>query len=117
MDTLMAWIVLAVLSGVSCAAVIAAIQRPASELLRVNSYISPASRFYLRAFWLIMVLITLSVVIAAGEPSAERSKNFLDCVWWIGEQWKGVLLSMVAVIGGYAVLLSILFMVLGRYRD
>jgi hypothetical protein len=117
MDTFMAWIVLAVLSGVSCAAVIAAILRPASELLRVNSYISPASRFYLRAFWLIMVLATLSVVIAAGEPNAEQSKYFIDCVWWIGEQWKGVLMSMVAVIGGYAVLLSILLAVLGRYRD
>jgi len=117
MDTFMAWIVLAVLSGVSCAAVIAAILRPAGELLRANSYISPASRFYLRAFWLIMVLATLSVVIAAGEPSAEQSKNFLDSVWWIGEQWKGVLFSIVAVIGGYAVLLSILYMVLGRYRD
>ena len=52
MTALIFWIALVLLAGAVCVAVIFAIQKPMNELLKVNSYISPARKFYLRSFCL-----------------------------------------------------------------
>ncbi len=111
------WICLLLCAGVVCAAVMLTVRKPMSDLLRVNSYISPARRFYLRTFSLLIVLSVLSVLISAGGPCAEQSKNFMECVWWVADQVSSVIWAAILSVGGYALLLTILFAVLGRYRD
>lgn len=117
MATLIVWIALVLLAGSVCVAVILAIQKPMSELLKANSYISPAGKFYLRSFCLIIFLATLAVIVAAGGPCAEQSKTFMQCVWWVVDHLSPVLWSATLSLGGYILLLTILFAVLGRYHD
>lgn len=117
MIALIVWIALVLLACVICVAVIFAIRKPMSELLKANSYISPARKFYLRSFSLIIFLATLGVVAAAGRPCAEQSKYFMKEVLWIADNLSPVFWSAILSLGGYALLLTILFAVLGRYHD
>ena len=119
MVALVIWIVLASLAAAICLLVIGAIRKPMNELLSANSYVSPARGFYVRSFCLIIFLATLGTIISAGGPCAEQSKdfNFMQCVWWIMDSLSSVLWCAIVCIGGYALLLTILFAVLGRYRD
>jgi hypothetical protein len=110
-------IVLALLAAAVCLLVIVAIRKPMSELLNANSYISPAGRFYVRSFCLIIFLATLGTIISIGQPCEEQSKHFMQCLWWILDGLSPVLLSAILCVGGYALLLTVLFVVLGRYRD
>ena len=117
MIVLIVWITLVLLAGGVCVAVIFAIRKPMSELLKANSYISPARKFYLRSFSLVIFLATLGVIVAAGGPCAEQSKTLMQGVWWIVDNLSPVLWSAVLSLGGYVLLLTILFAVLGRYHD
>ncbi len=117
MVTLIVWLVLAFFCALACILAIFAIRKPMCDLLKVNSYISPAMKFYLRSFYLIILLAILAVLAAAQGPSAEQSQNFMQCVWWAASHLSSVLWSILLTIGGYALLLTILFAVLGRYRD
>ena len=117
MTALIVWIVLVLLAGAVCVAVILAIQKPMSELLKANSYISPASKFYLRSFCLVIFLAALASIVAAGGPCAKQSKSFMQCVWWVVDNLSPVLWSATLSLGGYVLLLTILFAVLGRYHD
>jgi len=117
MVALIVWIALVLLAGVICVAVIFAIRKPMGELLKANSYISPARKFYLRSFSLVMLLATLGVIVAARGPCAEQSKCFMQGVWWVVDNLSPVLWSVTLSLGGYVLLLTILFAVLGRYHD
>lgn len=117
MVTLIVWITLAILSAVLLAVVVFTIRKPMGDLLKVNSYISPAAKFYLRSFYLIILLAAIAVIVSAEGPSDEQSKNFIQCVWWVADKFSSVLWSVLLSIGGYALLLTVLFAVLGRYRD
>jgi len=117
MTALIFWIALMLLACAVCVAVIFAIQKPMSELLKANSYISPARKFYLRSFSLVILLATLGVIAAAEGLCAEQSKSFMQGVWWVVDNLSPVLWSATLSLGGYALLLTILFAVLGRYHD
>lgn len=117
MVALIVWIALALLAGAVCLAVIFAIRKPMSEVLKANSYISPARRFYLRSFSLVIFLATLGTIVAAGRPCAKQSKCFMQGVWWVVDNLSPVFWSAILSLGGYVLLLTILFAVLGRYRD
>jgi len=117
MVTLAVWLVLALLCAIACILAVFTIRKPMGDLLKVNSYISPAARFYLRSFYLIILLAALAVIVSAEGPCAEQSKNFMQCVWWVGNKTSSVLWGILLTIGGFALLLTILFAVLGRYRD
>ncbi len=117
MVALVIWIVLALLAAAVCLLVIGAIRKPMNELLSANSYVSPARGFYVRSFCLIIFLATLGTIISAGGPCAEQSKDFMQCVWWIVDSLSSILWCATVSLGGYALLLTILFAVLGRYRD
>ena len=117
MTGLITWICLALCAGVVCAIVLLSVRKPMRELLQVNSYILPAKRFYLRTFSLLILLAVLSVLVSTGGPCAEQSKTFMNRVWWVAEQLSSVFWAAIISIGGYALLLTILFAVLGRYRD
>jgi len=117
MVALIAWIVLALLAAAVCLLVIVAIRKPMNELLSANSYMSPAGSFYLRSFCLIIFLATLGTIISVGQPCEEQSKHFMQGLWWILDSLSPILLSAILCVGGYALLLTILFAALGRYRD
>ena len=112
-----AWVALALLAGVVCLLVIATIRKPMNQLLKANSYISPARKFYLRSFCLIILLATLGTIVSTDEPCEEQSGHLMPGIWWILRSLSPVLWSAILSIGGYALLLTILFAVLGRYRD
>ncbi len=117
MVSLIVWLALALICAIACVLVVFTIRKPMYDLLKVNSYISPAAKFYMRSFYLIILLAVLAVLAAAQGPSAEQSHNFMQCVWWAASNFSSVLWSILLTIGGYALLLTILFAVLGRYRD
>ena len=117
MVALIVWIALVLLAGVVCLAVIFATRKPMSELLKSNSYISPARRFYMRSFSLIIFLATLGTIVETGGPCAEQSRNSMECVWWAVGSLSPVLWSATLSLGGYVLLLTILFAALGRYHD
>jgi len=112
---LMVWLVLVVLTIVVCIAVIWAVRKPMSVLLKANSYISPAQSFYLRAFTVVVVLAALATISETGAP--ESDKALMEYVWGIVETLQPVLYMLSFWVMGYAVLMTLLFMILGRYRD
>lgn len=117
MAALITWIAMVILAGAVCVAVIFAIRKPMRELLGANSFISPASKFYIRSFSLVIFLAALVVIVARGGPCARQSESFMQCVWWVVDNLSPVLWSAILSLGGYTLLLTILFAVLGRYHD
>lgn len=115
MAGLIAWLILVALAVVICVVVISAVRRPMRELLGVNSYISPARSFYLRAFSVLVILAALSVVSQIDAP--ESGKAFMEYVWWVVKATHPVLSALSIGLIVYAAVLAILFVVLGRYRD
>ncbi len=115
MIELIVWIVLVALTGLVCVAVICAVRRPMNELLRTNSYISPARSFYLRAFTVLVFLAALATVCRIDAPS--NDKAFIEYVWWIVEGLEPTFWALSFWLMGYVALLTLLFMILGRYRD
>ena len=111
------WIALVLLAGAVCLLVIAAIRKPMNQLLKASSYIDPARRFYLRSFCLIILLATLGTIVSTDGPCEEQSEHLMQGVWWVLRSLSPVLWGAILSIGGYALLLTILFAVLGRYRD
>lgn len=115
MAGLITWIVLVVVTGAICVAVISAIRRPMRELLEANSYIFPAKKFYLRAFAVLVLLAALATVSKTDAPG--NDKEFLEYVWWIVDAAQPLFMALSLWLIGYAALLTLLFMTLGRYRD
>lgn len=115
MAGLVTWIVLVVVTGAICVAVISAIRRLMRELLEANSYIFPAKKFYLRAFVVLVFLAALATISKTDIPSNE--KEFLECVWWVAEAAQPLFMALSLWLIGYAALLTLLLMTLGRYRD
>ncbi len=115
MVALIVWLVLVALTVVVCVAVICAVRRPMCGLLEVNSYISPAKSFYLRAFTVLVFLAALAAVSKTDTPDTDKA--FMEHVWWIAEALQPTFSALCLVIIAYATLLTILFVVLGRYRD
>jgi len=117
MVALIVWIALILLAGGICVAVIFLIRKPMSELLKVNSYLHPARNFYLRSFTLVISLATLGVVVSTGKPCSKQSENFIQCLWWLADNLDSVFISALLTLGGYALLMTVLFAALGRYHD
>lgn len=92
---------------------------PMLELLRSNSRMAPGARFYVRSFALIVALAALAAATDFHLPCAEQSESmtFMGCVWWAIDGLDSVFLSASLFLIGYVLLLTILFTVLGRYRD
>jgi hypothetical protein len=111
------WAILAVLSAVVYIAVVCVVRKPMADLLKVNSYIAPAANFYLRSFYLIVLLAVLAVLAEAQGPSAEQLQDLMRCVWWVASSLSSVFWAVLLSIGSFVALVTILFAVLGRYRD
>ena len=112
---LIVWLVLVVVTGIVCVAVISAVRKPMQELLGANSYISPARSFYLRAFTVLVFLAALAAVSETDTPEADKA--CMEYVWWIVKAAQPLFMALSLWLIGYAALLTLLFVVLGRYRD
>lgn len=119
MSMLIAWMVLAVLAVAAAATVVQLIRRPMTELLGANSYIAPAQRFYVRAFAVMLALGALATMASRGLPCPDQRKSMaaMEYVWWVVDGLGPLFWSVALFVIGYVALLTILFVVLGRYRD
>jgi hypothetical protein len=119
MECVLAWLVLAALSAVLVVVVVGLVMRPMRMLLTANSYLSPVALFYVRAFVIVMALAGLAGTLGNTAPCAEQAagKNFMQWVWWVAEGLRPVSWAVSGFLLVYALLLTILYGVLGRYHD
>jgi hypothetical protein len=109
------WFVLVAVTVVVCLAVIVAVRKPIRQLLEVNSYISPAKSFYLRVFTVLMFLAALATVSQTKVPAGDKA--LMEYLWWVVDAVQPFFLVLSFWLIGYAAMLTVLFVVLGRYRD
>ncbi len=119
MPTLIAWIILAVLAVSASVTVVCLIAKPMRNLLGANSYMAPAQSFYVRAFALAASLGALATIADKNIPCPDQRKSMaaMEYVWWVVDGLEPVFWSVALFLMGYVLLLTILFAVLGRYRD
>jgi len=119
MTGLIALLVLAAVAIAVAAAIAFLLVRPMRALLSSNAHLAPAESFYLRAFALTVMLGALAAVVGRSMPSPEKGKSMtaMEYVWWVVGGLEPAFLSIALFLMGYVVLLTILFAVLGRYRD
>ncbi len=116
---LIAWIVLATLTVGVAITTVCLIAKPIRSLLGANSYMAPAQSFYVRALVLAASLGALATVAGKDMPCEDQRKAFaaMEYVWWVADGLEPALWSITLFLMGYVLLLTILFAVLGRYRD
>ncbi|MHC4346443.1 MAG: hypothetical protein ACYSUP_17360 [Planctomycetota bacterium] len=115
MDALTVWMVLVAVTVAVCIVVIIAVRKPLSDLLKANSYISPARNFYVRAFMVLIFLAALATICETDTP--ETGKAFMEYVWWVVGSLQPMFFALSLWVIAYAALMTLLFMILGRYRD
>lgn len=96
--------------------VVRLVAKPMRAMLGANSYMKPGQSFYVRAFGMVIYLSTLAVVVRREFPSPEE-KFDMEYVWWVADGLEPAFWSMSLFLLGFVVLLTIVFAVLGRYRD
>lgn len=119
MLSVLCFVLYAVLVAGVVAALIGFTRKPMLALFRANAHMAPGARFYVRAFTLVIVLGAVSAVAAYHGPCAEQARDLTawDCLWRAFDQLQHVLLVACLFLLGYVFLLTLLFAVLGRYRD
>jgi len=119
MSGMVAWILLAVVSGGGVAVVAALMRRPMHTLLTANAHLAPAAGFYGRGFVIVLVLAALAAVVGTSVPCPQQAaeKACMEWVWWTVDGLKPVCWSVLGLLMGYVLLLTILYAVLGRYRE
>ena len=117
MMALMVWTCFLISAVAISIGVILTTRQPMNELLKSNSYIQPARKFYLRSFSIMIFLAALGTIFAVGSPCKTQSENFVECIWWISDNLASVFWGAIFCLGGYALLLTVLFVALGRYHD
>jgi len=117
MTSLIAWSGLAALAGGLVTVVALAVRGPMRTVLTANAHLMPAATFYIRTFVLVIALAALAGVAGTGMPCEKQSENAITVAWWIVGQLQNVCWSVGGFLMGYVVLVTILFAVLGRYRD
>ena len=119
MECMIAWLALAALSAVLVVVVVGLVVRPMRMLMTANSHLSPAALFYVRAFVIVMALAGLASTLSVDTPCPTQAaeKGFMEWVWWVVEGLRPVAWVVSGFLMGYALLLTILYGILGRYRD
>ena len=112
---LLIWIILGILTLLVCFLITLAVRKPMSEMLGVNSYIVPSRKFYLRSFTVLLVLTVLATISETDIP--ESREVFIEYVWWIINSMQPAFIMLSIWIIAYAALLTLLFVILGRYHD
>jgi len=119
MNGFVAWIALAAAAGALVAVVAGVMRKPMQGLLTANRHMAPAAKFYGRAFVIVISLAALAAVVGTDVPCAQQAeeKAFMGWVWWTADGLEPVFWSLSGFLMGYVLLLTIVFGVLGRYRD
>jgi len=104
MSVVVAWVVFIVLRG------------PARRLLGMNSRLSEARAFFVRALF-VMLLLAAFAVSGGRMFNLADDAAFMEYVWQAAGNLDDVLGALMLVIGGYAVAILVLLLGLGRYRD
>jgi ABC-type Fe3+-siderophore transport system permease subunit len=119
MTGLLAWTWVAALAAALVVVVVLLVRRPLRDVLTANRHLAPASPFYARTFVLVVSLAALAVVAGTNVPCPQQSaeKGLMEWIWWGVGQLQMVGWTVAAFLMGYVVLLTILYAVLGRYRD
>jgi hypothetical protein len=117
MTGLLAWIGLVVLAVGFSVGVALIMRRPMLGLLTANTCLAPAARFYWRAFVLVVLLAALAAAAGTGLPCEKQAENTMTLVWWTAAHIQPMWWSVAGFLMAFVLLLTILFAVLGRYRD
>lgn len=115
MVELKVWLSFVAITIVVCVFLICALRKPMRQLLEANSYIIPAKRFYLRAFSVLIFLVALAIISETDCPGSDAV--FMEYVWWVVGKLQPLFMALSFWLIGYAAMLTLLFVVLGRYRD
>jgi len=104
MSVVVAWVVFVLLRG------------PARRLLGMNSRLSEARAFFVRTLF-VMLLLAAFAVSGGRMFNLPGDAAFMEYVWQAAGNLDGVLRALMLVIGGYAIVILVLLLGLGRYRD
>lgn len=89
---------------------------PTRRLLGMNSRLVEARPFFVRVLFVVLILCALGV--SAGRTFALPSDSaFMEYVWKAAGSLNDTLGLSAVVVGSFAVVVTILLLGLGRYRD
>ena len=89
---------------------------PARKLLKMNSLLFEAKPFFIRVLFVMLLLAALGV--ASGKTIAmDKGAAFMEYVWRAAGDLNAVFAWCAAVVAGYAIVLMVLVVGLGRKRD
>ena len=119
MLTLFAWIVLATIIVTVAAFAFLLVRKPINDLLGGNPSLAPIRSFYLRSLGLILTYAALACGAGASLPSSEQRTSWqpMEAIWWAANSAQPALWAAIVFLLIYVVLLSVLYMVLGRKHD
>ena len=116
---LIVWLIFIILAFLLTIIVICLIAKPMRQLLGANPHTIVAQSFYIRAFALTLLLGTLASIVGRSPPgpTGKESMAAMEYVWWMVEGLSPAFWNIALFMMGFVALLSIVFAVLGRYRD
>ncbi len=119
MPAIVAWIVLAATAAGVAGLMTWLMGGAMRRLFHANAYMKPGQDFYVRAFAIVVTLGTLASVAGTSLPCTDQRKSMaaMEYAWWVVSCLEPAFWAAALFLVGYVVLLTILFAVLGRYRD
>ncbi len=83
-----------------------------------NSIIAGVRSFYMRCLSLIIVFAALATIVGVHLPGQEsKDWTVMQYVWWVENQLPAVFWAMSLFVMGYVVVLTILYIGVGKNRD
>lgn len=92
------------------------LRSPTSRLLSMNSRLAETRPFFLRVLFVVLILSALSI--SAGKMfNLPSGSAFMEYVWQAAGSLNGTVGLSAVVVGSFAVIVTVLLLGLGRYRD
>lgn len=106
-------------TGLVAVALVWVVRKPMAALLRSNAWMTPGAAFYGRSFAVAVALGAVAAVAGFSPPAGEQALAMgpIEWVWWLAQRLEPVFTLGAIFLLGYTLLLTVLFSVLGRYRD
>ena len=96
--------------------VFALVRGPMRRLLGMNSRLTECRAFFVRALLVILLLAAMGLV-AGKVMDLPEGSAFMEYVWQAAGELQGVFGLAGAILGGYVLVMTVLVLGLGRYRD
>ena len=115
----LAWALLAAGAIASALVALALVWCPMRRILSANSTIGLARGFYTRCLGAILIFAALAGIASHSIPSADQRQAWatMEYIWWIVNGLGSVFWAIALFLLGFAVVLAVLYSVLGRERD